>query len=192
MKVYEPLANSVLCCWTSTHTEVLLFKYLSLWYFMQSKKARSEGLSGVVVNELKQLQGSQLELEVDSLKISIERIALHGHLADLVAKTPSSCFCQFNGKNGCSVCSHPRERIQKGEGSICIYPFINQDPACQTHRQTLLHARTAEIIKKSVFRTKHVSPLLHVLKVPSQVLLDYMHPVLPGEFLRRMRILVRM
>ena len=81
---------------------------------MQSKKARSEGLSGVVVNELKQLQGSQVELEVDSIKISIERIALHGHLADLVAKTPSSCFCQFNGKNGCSVCSHPRERIQKG------------------------------------------------------------------------------
>lgn len=140
------------------------------------------------VNELEQLQGSRVELEVDATNISIERIALHGHLADLVAKAPSLCFCQFNGKNGCSVCLHPGERIQKGKGSIRIYPFDNQDPPRRTHKQTLLHARTAERTGKSVFGIKGVSPLLRVLEVPSQVLLDYMHLVLAGEFLRRMNI----
>lgn len=39
-----------------------------------------------------------------------------------------------------------------------------------------------------MFGIKDVSPLLCVLEVPSKVLLDYMHLVLAGEFLRRMNI----
>ena len=141
-----------------------------------------------VVNEVEQLQHGQVQIEVDSTNISIERITLHGHLADLVAKAPSFCFCQFNGKNGCSFFLHPGERIQQGRGSIRVYPYKNQEPPRRTHAQTLLHARTAERTGKAVFGVKGVSPLLRVLEVPSQVLLDYMHLVLAGEVLRRLNI----
>ena len=73
-------------------------------------------------------------------------------------------------------------------GSIHIYPYKNQEPPCWTRAQTLLHARTAERTKKAVFGVKGVSSLPRVLKVPSQVLLNYMHLVLMGEFLRRLNI----
>ena len=39
-----------------------------------------------------------------------------------------------------------------------------------------------------MFGVKGFSSLLHVLDVPSQVLLDYMHLVLAGELLRRLNI----
>ena len=42
--------------------------------------------------------------------------------------------------------------------------------------------------KKAVFGVKGVSSLPRVLKVPSQVLLNYMHLVLMGEFLRKLNI----
>ena len=71
--------------------------------------------------------------------IVIERINLHGHLADLVSKAPYLCFYQFSGKNECSVCLHPRERVQQRRRSIHIYPYKNQEPPCWTHAQTLLH-----------------------------------------------------
>ena len=138
------------------------------------------------VNELESLQHSQVQLVVGETNISIHRICLHGHLADLVAKAPSLCFSQFNGESGCSICLHPGERIQQGKGSIRIYPYRNQEPPQRTHAQTLVHARRAERTGKSVCGVKGLSPLLRVLNVPSQILLDYMHLVLAGEFLRRL------
>ena len=140
------------------------------------------------VSELEQTQNFQVQIKVDSVNIVIERINLHGHLADLVSKAPYLCFCQFSGKNECSVCLHPRERVQQRRGSIHIYPYKNQEPPCWTHAQTLLHARTAERTKEVVFGVKGVSSLPRVLKVPSQVFLNYMHLVRMGEFLRRLNI----
>ena len=64
----------------------------------------------------------QVQIAVDGTNIGIKRISLHGHLADLVAKAPSLCFFQFNGKNGCSINFHPGERVQRGKGSIQTYP----------------------------------------------------------------------
>lgn len=97
-------------------------------------------------------------------------------------------FCQFNGKCGCSVCLHPGTRIQRGKGSIRIYPYTDQEPPLQTHAQTILYANAAERTGKPLFGVKGVSPLLHVIEVPGQVLLDYMHLVLAGEFLRRLNV----
>lgn len=44
------------------------------------------------VTEIEQLQGFEVQIEVNAQNISIQAIALHGHLADLVAKAPSLCF----------------------------------------------------------------------------------------------------
>ena len=140
------------------------------------------------VTELEQLQNFQLKIWKDFANISIERVILHGHLADLVAKAPSLCFSQYNGKSGCSICLHPGRRIQHGKGSTRIYPYAIQEPPRRRHDQTLLHAQTAERTGKPVFGVKAFSPLLRVLEVPSKVLLDHMHLVLAGEFLRRLKI----
>ena len=140
------------------------------------------------VTELEQLQRFQVKIGGDFRNISIKRVIFHGHLADLVAKAPSLCFCQFSGKSGCSICLHPGQRIQQGKGSIRIYPYTNQEAPQRTHEQTLLHAQTAERTGKAVFGVKGFSPLLRILEVPSKVLLDYMHLVLAGEFLKRLNI----
>lgn len=139
-------------------------------------------------NELEEIQGCQVVVQGNCTQIPIERISLHGHLADLVAKAPSMCMNQYNGKCGCSICLHPGERIQQGRGNVRVYPYTNQPPPLRTHAQTLLHAATAERTGKPFFGVKGVSPLLRVLNVPDQVLLDYMHLVLAGEFLRRLNI----
>lgn len=140
------------------------------------------------MSELEQLQHGQVKVGGELANISVKRIILHGHLADLVAKAPSLCFCQFNGKSGCSICLHPGERIQRGKGRIRIYPYTNQLPPQRTHAQTLVHAQVAERTGKAVFGVKGLSPLLRILDVPCKVLLDYMHLVLAGEFLRRLNI----
>ena len=87
------------------------------------------------VSELEQTQNFQVQIKVDSVNIVIERINLHGHLADLVSKAPYLCFCQFSGKNECSVCLHPRERVQQRRGSIHIYPYKNQEPLVEHMRK---------------------------------------------------------
>lgn len=138
------------------------------------------------MNELESLQHFQVQLVVGATNISIHRICLRGHLADMVTKAPYLRFSQFNGESGCSICLHPGERIQQGKRSIRIYPYRNQEPPQRTYAQTLVHARRAERTGKSVCGVKGLSPLLRVLNVPSQILLDYMHLVLAGEFLRKL------
>lgn len=73
------------------------------------------------VSELEQTQNFQVQIEVDSVNIVIERINLHGHLADLVSKAPYLCFCQFSGKNVFSLLTPKRKgSAKKGE-----YPHLS-------------------------------------------------------------------
>lgn len=140
------------------------------------------------VEEIEEIQGGQVNVTTPGGVVSVETVDLHGHLADLVAKAPSLCFSQYNGKSGCSVCLHPGDRIKKGKGYSRVYPYSDEDHPLRTREQTLIHARTAERTGKPVFGIKGVSPLLRVIEVPDNVLLDYMHLVLAGEFLRRVNI----
>ena len=48
----------------------------------------------------------------------------------------------------------------------------------------------AERTERTVSGVKGVSPLLRVISVPSQILLDNMHLVLTGEFLRKLNTLL--
>jgi len=125
------------------------------------------------VQEIEELQGGQINVVVSGAENSVETVDAHGHLADLVAKAPSLCISQINGHSGCLVCLHPGERIQQGRGNIRVYPYNSRDHPLRTHEQTLLHATRAERTGKPVFGVKGVSPLLRVIKVPDNVLLDY-------------------
>ena len=138
------------------------------------------------VSEIEEIQGAKVKVTSSGAELSVETVDVHGHLADLIAKAPSLCFCQFNLQSGCSFCLDPGERINKGKGNIRIYPYNDEDPPLRTHEQTLLHASTAERTEKPVFGVKGVSLLLHVIEeVPEKELLNYMHLVFAGEFLRR-------
>lgn len=78
---------------------------------------------------------------------------------------------------------------REGKGTFTfIHNYTNQEPPLRTHAQAILHANVAERTGKPLFGVKGVSPLLRVIEVPVQVLLDYMDLVLAGEFLRRLNV----
>ena len=156
--------------------------------FCTPEKPHLKVFQDTLVNKIENLQHFEVQIEVNKTKISIEKICLHGHLADLVAKAISLCFSQFNGKSGCYISLHPGQMVQQCKGTICIYPYTNKEPPGRTQNQTLLHAEMTERTRKAVFGVKGRSPLLRALHVPQQLLLDYMHLVLAGEFLRRLNI----
>ena len=56
------------------------------------------------VTKIQEIQGG-----ASGAELPVETVDVHVHLANLVAKAPSLCFCQFNGQSGCSVCLHPAE-----------------------------------------------------------------------------------
>ena len=132
-------------------------------------------------------EAQQLEFEVNESVVTIRKVKVHGHLADLVAKAPSLNMKQFNGEFGCSVCLHPGERLQ-GRGNVRVYPQYPEEPARRNNRDTLLQAQVAEETGRSVFGIMGTSPLHRVLRVPDNLLLDYMHLVLEGEFMRRLNL----
>ena len=72
------------------------------------------------------------------------------------------------------------------------YPYLSIHPAgttsMNTGANTLARTEGTKRTGKPVFGVKAFSPLLCILEVPSKVLLDYMHLVLAGEFLRRFNI----
>ena len=120
--------------------------------------------------------------------MQITLLNIHGHIADLVAKAPSLNFRQFNGFFGCSICLHPGERIAKGKGTVQVYPVYEDTPARRNHADTIGHAQLAETTKNLLFGILGTSPLHDVLRIPDSLILDYMHLVLEGEFVRRLSI----
>ena len=127
---------------------VVKSRSMNLWPIQPHLKVFQERF----VSELEQLH--DVQVNIGDVNISVQRVLLHGHLADLVAKAPSLCFCQFNGKSGCSICLHPGKRIQQGRESIQIYPYSIEQPPKWRHAQTLLQAQVAERTGKAVFGGK--------------------------------------
>ena len=121
--------------------------------------------------------------------VTICKVKVHGHLADLVAEAPSLNMKQFNGEFGCCVCLHPGGRLQ-GKGNVRVYPHFPEEPPRRNHQDTLLYAQVAEERGRSVFGVVGTSPFHRVLRIPDNILLDYMHLVLEGEFMRRLTLWV--
>ena len=157
--------------------------FCGLW--CGSKKPPMRLFQSHFVDQVRGMSGTPLEFIAGETLVTVRKVKVHGHLADLVAKAPSLNMKQFNGEFGCSVCFHPGERLQ-GRGNVRVYPQYVEEPARRNHRDTLLHAQLAEESGKSVFGVMGTSPLHRVLHIPDNVLLDYMHLVLEGEFMRRL------
>ena len=72
------------------------------------------------VSELEQTQNFQVQIEVDSVNIVIERINLHGHLADLVAKAPSYVFSNLMVKMDVQF-AYTQEKEFSKEGGVSAF-----------------------------------------------------------------------
>lgn len=44
-------------------------------------------------------------------------------MCDSVARPILQNMTQFNGQYGCSLCLHPGEQVEKGNGSVRVYPY---------------------------------------------------------------------
>lgn len=99
--------------------------------------------------------------------------------ADAVARCMLQGIKQFNGKYGCSWCLHPGERVEKGDGSVRVYPHDKYD--LRTHLTFLEHAKQS-VSGDHSFGVMHASRLLllHDFDIVCGFAVDYMHCVLLG------------
>ena len=102
-------------------------------------------------------------------------------ICDAPARAMLQCFSQFNGHFGCGFCYHPGERVQKGSGSVHVYPMTTLYPLRTSHK-TLQQAEQAVLSKQTVQGVKGASMLnlLPNFDIVCCVVPDYMHCVLLG------------
>jgi len=102
-------------------------------------------------------------------------------ICDAPARAMLQAFTQFNGQFGCGFCYHSGERIQKGSGSVQVYPLNSLYPP-RTHRETLKLAEKAVLCEKPVQGVKGPSilALLPNFDIVRCFVPDYMHCVLLG------------
>ncbi len=97
-------------------------------------------------------------------------------MCDSVARPILQNMTQFNGRYGCSLCLHPGEQVEKGHGTVRVYPY--KDVPKRDHASTVIDAREALHTKKSVRGVKGTTCLI---KIPhfdiSGMPPDHMHNV---------------
>ena len=105
---------------------------------------------------------------------TIRAILLTG-IFDLIAKAPILNMKQFNGKYGCSTCTHPGTRL----GNTRVYlPSVECTP--RTDKTFLEAAEEAERTGEPEKGVKGKSVLSTCLDLVDGVPVDYMHAVLEG------------
>ena len=63
-------------------------------------------------------------------------------ICDAPARALLQAFTQFSGQFGCGFCHHPGEQIEKGSGTVQIYPMNSVHPT-RNHFETLKYAEQA-------------------------------------------------
>lgn len=88
------------------------------------------------VTEIEQLQGFEVQIEVNAQNISIQRIALHGHLADLVAKAPSLCFVSIMVSVDAQFVYILAQEFREGKGAVAFIHISTRSRHCaHMHRR---------------------------------------------------------
>ena len=91
---------------------------------------------------------------------------------DLPAKAAVLCSKQFNGEYGCSVCTHPGQRLSSG-----ARVYLPQKYDARTHTSVIAASKAVQRCNSAVERVKGISPLApYIIPIP----IDYMHAVLEG------------
>lgn len=101
---------------------------------------------------------------------------------DSVARCMLQNLKQFNGRYGCAWCLHEGERVDKGRGSVQVYPYLEEPPAERTHMQTVENAEEAHRQGEAVYGVKGPSilMLLTTFNIVQGFTVDYLHNSLLG------------
>lgn len=96
-------------------------------------------------------------------------------MCDSVARPILQNMTQFNGQYGCNLCLHPGEQVQKGNGSVRVYPY--KEMPKRDHASTIGNAREAMHHSKSVRGAKGHSCLMNIpfFDIISGMPSDHMH-----------------
>ena len=144
-----------------------------LWF--GPKKPPLKALMQPVMNMLMSLYSLGITM-LTPVGIKTIRAKLLTGVFDLLAKAPLLNMKQFNGKYGCSTCTHPGTRLTN---NARIYlPTTEANP--RTHQTIMAAAKEAEVSGVAVRGIKGVSVLATSLDLVESVPVDYMHAVLEG------------
>jgi len=135
-----------------------------------------------VVDELIALHNDGLSWQLSPSQSVKTVIYLDLMVADAVARPALQNFKQFNGEFGCNLCLHKGEAVDKGLGSVRVYPLQSDLPQPRCHEQTLQFAFEAEDTSTAVYGVKGPSVLCLVpnFNIVSGFNPEYMHCILLG------------
>lgn len=96
-------------------------------------------------------------------------------MCDSVARPIFQNMTQFNGQYGCSLCLHPGEQVEKGNGTVRVYPY--KEVPKRDHASTIRDAREALHTKKPVRGVKGPTCLIKIphFDIISGMPPDHMH-----------------
>lgn len=98
-------------------------------------------------------------------------------MCDSVARPILQNMTQFNGQYGCSLCLHPGEQVEKGNGTVRVYPY--KEVTKRDHTSAICDAREALCTRKTVRGIKGPTCLINIphFDIISGMPPDHMHNV---------------
>ncbi|XP_076836800.1 uncharacterized protein LOC143482340 [Brachyhypopomus gauderio] len=150
---------------------VLLF---GLWF--GSKKPNVNTFLKPFTLECQKLSTVGFKLKTNSTEEQC-RVVAALMMCDSVARPILQNMTQFNGQYGCSLCLHPGEQVQKGNGTVRAYPY--KDVPKRDHTSTIRDAKEALRTTKSVRGVKGPTCLINIphFDIITSMPPDHMHNV---------------
>lgn len=94
-------------------------------------------------------------------------------ICDAVARPLLQNFKQFNGEYGCGHCLHLGVQVRKGNGTVQVYPCLEEMPDLRDHHTTVQIDEPAKNNEQSILGLKGLSP---IVDLPSFDLITGMVP----------------
>ncbi|CAF0723981.1 unnamed protein product [Brachionus calyciflorus] len=118
-----------------------------------------------------------VDIEINNIKIKL-KFKVKALVCDTIAR-PKICYStQFNGEFGCLHCLHPNNDSNK-QFTRRVYNY-REDISLRSHESYLKDVEEAIRTKKRSNGIKGFSYLSNWLKIPNDIVLDYMHLSLEG------------
>ncbi len=153
----------------------------ALWF--GSSKPLMTSFLKPFVEECKSLgqMGLQWQDPVDH-SIKTSKVYALCAICDAVARPLLQNFKQFNGEYGCGHCLHPGVQVRKGNGTVRVYPCLEEMPELRDHNTTVRIGEIAKNNEQSILGIKGPSPVVDLphFDLINGMVPDYMHCVLLG------------
>ncbi|CAF1150085.1 unnamed protein product [Rotaria sordida] len=159
---------------------------LCLWHSPRSPSA--EQLLGHITTDLSRLITTGIDIEINSLGFIHFDVFVQGVCADAPGQSKITQMVAHNGYYGCRVCEY--EGSYSAVDNTCIYSWSSFErihPSFRTRDrfelclQEVEHLKTMHKKNINVRGIKGISPLNHLIFIPTQAIYDYFHLCLEGH-----------